>query len=719
MKKSLLLTAISLLGLSAMYAQDVSKREAYNPFSRETQVSSVVMQQASETIKRCQTTQEYNKLHIQKDFNPLAIEKLKKTRSASDVLSGVFIMSGKSDFNGTTHWTMQIEQDAQNTAKYWISNLVPDATTEKIYGILNGATLTFPVGQTIIKTDDITAICSGINENGEIITSGNIIAQIDESKHTITFVEGFGSQITRYSSNPTNVGKWFDIILPGVYGIAEPFFIPLTSYQEPEGALNYGLSRNYRSLEASVSIASPNTTWTWTNTSVSLEGTEWEWEYTDTDNQKITSTEGNLSIDAKIGNYGVPSLTGTYKGNDSTYIWGASFNNHGNDRIISAGGSSIDGTGGTMFDLTNANLDYSFISWQFAKNVYPFGTGINNNGWATNALISVYDKPQTPLTFKGVDIYLGAFSAPATTEFNLYVVKLEFDEEGFPILGDTIATGTTTAASILSDRAGYYCLPFETFVAIDEDGFESELPYIETNDQFALIFTGYNKENVDLSVFSEYFDRPGNKTYSYFTYIDPKTGKEVVSSWIDLPNPMYMQLHDAAYSYISPSVNEINADVNGGTYDLSLVPLYNGLVLDEETCPDWISITQNDHFDQSNWGSDLQITVKALPKDVKGRSANLKYYTDGASCTITVNQGITTGISSTEESIINVSVSNESFDITYPAGINNVTILNVSGLVLANYNLPTNGKHSISTVSLNKGMYLLKFDNNQIIKVIK
>lgn len=718
MKKSLLLTAIALLGISAMHAQNVS-RVAYNPISTEMQKLSATAHQASTTSKRCQTKQERNKFYVQKKFNPLAVEKQKKTRSASDVLSGIFVMSGKSDFNGTSHWTILIEQDAQNAQKYWITNLVPDATTEKIYGILNDATLTFPIGQIIIKTDQITAVFNGINENDEVITSGNITAKIDENKHTISFVEGFGSQITNYSSDPTNVGKWFDIILPSAHGVSEPFFTPLTSYLEPEGALNYGLSRNYYSLKEAVSIASPNTTWKWTNTSVSLKGTEWQWEYTNIDNQKVTSNENDLSINAKIGEYGVPSLTGNYKGNDSTYIWGASFDNYGKDRIITAGGASINGANGTMFDLTNANLDYSFISWQFSEKTYPFGTGINSNGWATNSLISIYDKPQSPLIFKGVDIYLGVFSAPKTTEFKLYVVKLEIDEEGFPIFKDTIATGSTTAASIISEKKGYYCLPFEKFVALDEDGFESELSYVETNDQFALIFTGYNKENVELSVFSEYFDRPSNKTYSYFTYIHPKTGKEIISSWLDMPNPMYMQLHDAAYPYIYPNVNKIIADANGGTYNLSLSPLYNSLVLDEKTCPDWINIIQNDHFEQNNWGSDLQIEVKALPQDVNGRSANIKYTSYGASCIITVNQGITTGITTMEESAIKVTVTSESFEIIYPEKISNVSILNVSGQIITNYGLPASGKYTIPTANLSKGLYLLKFDNNQTIKVIK
>lgn len=719
MKKSLLLTTIVLLGLPVMHAQDVPKKEAYNPISMEIQRTSTAIQQVSEAVKKCKTTQKKKELYVQKQFSPLAIQKQKTTRVASDVLSGIFILSGESEFNGTTYWPIKIEQDAQNTTKYWITNLVPDATTERIYGMLNGTTLSFPVGQTIVKTDQATAIFSGINENGEIITTGNISAKIDESKHTITFVEGFGTQITSYPSNPANVGKWFDIILPGTKGIAEPYFTPPTSYQEPEGTLNYGLSRDYFSLNQAISIASPYSTWKWTNTtSPFFEGTEWQWNYTDSNNNKITSTNDHLSFDVEVGNYGVPSLTGTYKGNDSTYIWGAAFDYRGKERLILAGGTSIEGDGGRLFDLTNANLDNNFTAWRVSDKAYAYGTGVNSYGWATDELISVYDKPQSTLVFKGVDIYTAYFSAPASTEFKLYIVKIKLDDDGFPIFGDTIATGTTTASAILKQNEQLSCLPFESFVTIDEDGFESEIPYVEVDDQFALVFTGYNQKDINLCVLAEYNEKPGAKHYSFFKYKNPKDGKIYLSSWSD-NNTMYMQLHDAAYAYITPNISRIEADTQGGNYDLTLAPLYNSLILDEKTCPDWISITQNDHFDNNNWGSDLQIKVKALPQGVTGRSANIKYVSYGASCIITVNQGITTGISTIEASAIKATVTNENFELTYPVGISNVMILNVSGQTLASYELPTSGKYTISTANLSKGMYLLKFDNNQTIKVIK
>jgi hypothetical protein len=50
-----------------------------------------------------------------------------------------------------------------------------------------------------------------------------------------------------------------------------------------------------------------------------------------------------------------------------------------------------------------------------------------------------------------------------------------------------------------------------------------------------------------------------------------------------------------------------------------------------------------------------------------------------------------------------------SFELSYTSDFNSVAIFNVGGQVIGNYQLPTNGKLSISNKNLNKGIYIFKF----------
>ena len=52
-------------------------------------------------------------------------------------------------------------------------------------------------------------------------------------------------------------------------------------------------------------------------------------------------------------------------------------------------------------------------------------------------------------------------------------------------------------------------------------------------------------------------------------------------------------------------------------------------------------------------------------------------------------------------------------------GINNVNIVNIAGQTIATYELPASGQFTIPAANLSKGIYLLKFNNNQTIKVVK
>jgi hypothetical protein len=69
---------------------------------------------------------------------------------------------------------------------------------------------------------------------------------------------------------------------------------------------------------------------------------------------------------------------------------------------------------------------------------------------------------------------------------------------------------------------------------------------------------------------------------------------------------------------------------------------------------------------------------------------------------------------------INVTVSNNSFNVKYPADYNEVAVYTISGQQIARYPLSVAGQATIPA-EMTKGIYLLKFSGakTETIKVIK
>ena len=67
---------------------------------------------------------------------------------------------------------------------------------------------------------------------------------------------------------------------------------------------------------------------------------------------------------------------------------------------------------------------------------------------------------------------------------------------------------------------------------------------------------------------------------------------------------------------------------------------------------------------------------------------------------------------------INVINNGDSFALSYAEGIRGVQVVNVAGQVVADYALDGTSA-TIPASALAKGLYILKFDNGQTVKVMK
>ena len=101
-------------------------------------------------------------------------------------------------FNGDTEWEIAISKDEKDLNTVWISNLVPDGTSLKVYGIVSEdkTEILIPVEQEIARSSSyphirLEGFVDAALEEG-ITTGGNIKGTI-AADGTITLENAFGS----------------------------------------------------------------------------------------------------------------------------------------------------------------------------------------------------------------------------------------------------------------------------------------------------------------------------------------------------------------------------------------------------------------------------------------------------------------------------------------------------------------------------------------------
>ena len=502
---------------------------------------------------------------------------------------------------------------------------------------------------------------------------------------------------------------------------------PGVSYTVPQGTLFQGLSKNFTGYSNTFAYTSPFINWTFTNKTVTTPTLLWTVsKYVDA-TTKIDSTATSVDLNMKVttGSYYMPSLKGSANLLDSTFIFGKSYNSKAATSYIDAGGSAYTTAAtatdpATTFNWTNWLYDLGQVTWQFAANDYAFGTGTGN----IDALVTYYEKPQSTLYFEGAEFFLGAFSAPAGTSFTLRVITVSVDAQGRLTPKDTLATSHALTEDVIATTATAQVMPFTKLVSIDADGFETVIDYLEINEPFFLELSGFNVPNVILGMRSSRYDNVTPKlpytTNHAFVYAPNSSGVRSLLSYTNLPATLETTITNAAYAYLLSDTKSIVANVAGGSANIVLEPYFGGVWVDG-VLPSWITETQTDLYDATNWQTNAVLNYQALPVGVTGRSADVVFKTWGAQVTVHVTQGTVAGIPSVNVTKSKVYSTASSFELTYPGEFNKVSLISLSGQVIGNYALPSSGKFSISNAGISKGIYFLKFagKESETVKVVR
>lgn len=445
------------------------------------------------------------------------------------------------------------------------------------------------------------------------------------------------------------------------------------------------------------------------------------WEYDTwegTENVTKTSTEDHLIVEYPFGNVGYPTLN--YDG--STFKFGTwESQGQSGEGIVMAGGSVENRVEDGFYGVMNCNQTLGE-----GIGLVPGVDGENEAFWQqlakTEAAVNGFG---IPVAYCGTPYALSAVYFPYLTEgagdenTNIKVVVRAIDEEGY-ISDEVIAEGR----AMLKDAQPYFLdgtkiLGFG-FYEKNALGMEKQIFPTITSDVF---IEWIMPDGVDISPILFTTNTEPTAYNIYTTYADGKLlplnalqfedGSSVFGSLLTL-DIMYTWLKsiDGDYNFHAPD--------NGGSKTFGLdTYLYPNEDLWEYTdsqgaLDNWVSYSAN--YDKSTGEVTLKFDVDELPSEMSGRYTHVTVSYPGASAVFTISQGDATGVESVDSSALIVTVENGNF-VVKGSNASAVEVYNVSGQKVAD--AAVEGETVVDAQNLESGLYILKFNDNKVVKIVK
>ena len=338
----------------------------------------------------------------------------------------------------------------------------------------------------------------------------------------------------------------------------------------------------------------------------------------------------------------------------------------------------------------------------------------------SNILYHVYSKSNTPLS-SGAKMTLKIVEAKANDK-GVYLptdnVLYEMTAEEKDVLDGGLFSDLTTYALVFSNKV--YDPATESMI---EEPLTLDKP-------FSLVLSGFNQKGVDMGLIATQFPE-GEVLNSHMT-IPSEEGMFYGYGSFNVAVMITgyfngIQVDDRINVLKAPDEGGIaTATYEGGEIEYAAVTTSQNWIEEydfgfEPELPSWISWELDNSYREEDGYYALTFTCEPS----EGQDRNWTGHITGfggvkSDNTITIYQGKYTGINdAVTNNNIKVSTNEDSFILSYMEGINNVNIVNIAGQTIATYELPASGQFTIPAANLSKGIYLLKFNNNQTIKVVK
>ena len=504
---------------------------------------------------------------------------------------------------------------------------------------------------------------------------------------------------------------------------------PEALYVVPSGYFYYGMDENYSFFATANAVLGPAYEEArWYNYS-NFDSEAFNWQFTDPtfeSAEPVVLTDINPTIEYPYAIVDVPTLeasavAGKYT---SSYQWGGEAAN----LMMTGGGSTYTFSGQTEPSQMGAgNYDNSlgFTMGRVQSGGYVFGTN-NAAFWAPfelDAIANFYEKPLHEYMVERFWIHAGNFAASPDAELTLTIRRVN----DLGQLTDTIATSVCYANEVIhaydNGGTGYYSIPF-TFKTIDPETGREVDTFLEIKDAIFVEMKGFTDGTVtSLAPFFQYYDHPSYNSYAY-VYLNRTVDGQTTRSLYSAPNAIgaytsFLFNMDAVYPWMFADENRFEAPVGGGTknFNISTYFVPESWYLTEEL-PGWITLGTVENLGGGVCA--LPVTAAALGSE-PGRYAEITVRSYASEVKLVVTQGDVTGVSTETVSVVNAVRNGDNFELSYPAEMNAVTVINAAGQVVASYKLSENGKFSVPTANLSKGLYILKFNGEKsaTVKILK
>jgi len=371
----------------------------------------------------------------------------------------------------------------------------------------------------------------------------------------------------------------------------------------------------------------------------------------------ITADTRNFVAPLKSEVYAAPKLIGGNEGNLSApFQWGlmnydekAGTKNFENAYIYcGVEGGDFE----TMMSL--ANPDNSI-----AQHPYLATPDLNAGQFNISSLVLYQGKPDAPLYFEGVNMFVYQWQAKENCALKCKIQKVQKGADGRLAMGDVIAESDLDVSDVESN--GWYdMLKWTNFYTVDEVGMTNSIDYLQVEDEFAIVIDGWNNGTFSAIPTVEYDNYAKGSTYFYFNIV--QNGEEslvaftgsLYKAYVGFINPIYGFLH-------TEDDTTVVLPAEGGSKTLRVNPMLyaisdetkeavTALWTEEENdpeyvFPEWIGLeTTNDTYTDNESFFDLVVSAEALPEGVDGRMETINLYQWGAKLTLTVVQGTPSGI---------------------------------------------------------------------------
>lgn len=510
-------------------------------------------------------------------------------------------------------------------------------------------------------------------------------------------------------------------------------------YSRPSGAFYYGLSENYKSLEAgsgkSVMVVPAYTDLTWTN--VSSENSEtFSWTYSDPVNPQnnLNSAERDLVVNYPATGqdsekwYSVPSLMASAgESASTTYAWDGYAVQSGGEASAVVGGNT-EYYGMANYDIANDyflidTYGYPLMGWQEGLDAVwklTFGLYKPEDNAHVYGLSNTFSQPLSPYVLSRVRILgEGEIADDAKLDLTIY----QTDKNGNPRL--PIAVGTCMGSDIIKtdlDGKSVLSLPF-VVKNYDYATQETNDDPVIIKDGIMVLLTGFDSDKVTSFAAYQSKEPADNQEANGAFWYTLKMGEQETNSMYSLSILEYegqtcyssfLFTLDAAYPWLECTNNVYEIGAEGGELAVELDSFYDSSKWNVATAADWLTWRAED-------GKLVLIAEQYATEDKQPREAEVTVGVPVLDKTISIKviQSPEAGISVVENSDLKVCVKDGNFYIsTSGAAVTKVDVFNSYGMLVRSEAI-SGATTIVPTDGLSRGVYVLRFDNGATVKVVK